>query len=102
MRLSKVNERFPRLVKALIDSGANARNITRIITTLSDTILCKIINLALEEQGPPPVDFAFIALGSEGREERTLLTDQDNAIIFDDIPPDEFSQSTNLFLGIIK
>jgi CBS domain-containing protein len=41
-----------------------------------------VIELAIERTGPPPVDFAFIALGSEGREEQTLKTDQDNAIIY--------------------
>jgi CBS domain-containing protein len=32
--------------------------------------------------GAAPVPFAFLALGSQGRMEQTLLTDQDNAILF--------------------
>jgi CBS domain-containing protein len=38
------------------------------------------------KQAQPPVKFSFICLGSEGREEETLLTDQDNAIIYEDVP----------------
>jgi CBS domain-containing protein len=46
-----------------------------------------VIVLTLEELGPAPVRFAFVALGSEAREEQTLATDQDNALIFEDQTP---------------
>ncbi len=95
-------ERLPRLVKALIDSGANVRSITRIITIASDTIVYKILNRALKELGQPPTHFAFIALGSEGREEQTLYTDQDNAIIFDDVAPDQLEQVQSYFLELAQ
>ncbi len=83
--ISASRERLPRIVKALIDSGAHAKNITRIITTVSDTILGRLIDFAIEQAGEPPVRFAFISLGSEGRGEQTLVTDQDNALIFEDV-----------------
>jgi CBS domain-containing protein len=76
---------LPRLLYSMIDSGAKIRNVTWLITTVSDTILKKLIGFAIEELGPPPCHFAFIILGSEGRKEQTLKTDQDNAIIFEDI-----------------
>ncbi len=82
-------DRMPRIVKALTDSGAHARNITRIITTISDTILEKIVDFAIKELGEPPKPFAFVSLGSEGRGEQTLVTDQDNAIIFEDVGEEE-------------
>jgi len=82
-------KRLPRIVKALTDSGAHARNITRIITTISDTVLAKLIDFAIEEIGEPPARFSFLSLGSEGREEQTLVTDQDNALIFEDVTTDK-------------
>ena len=39
--------------------------------------------------GPPPVPFAFFVLGSEGRSESTLFTDQDNALVYLDPPAPE-------------
>ncbi len=85
----EAHDRLPRLVKALIDSGIRARNINRVITNASDTIAEKLIAMAIERLGAPPVRFAFLALGSEGREEQTLLTDQDNGILYEDPPPDQ-------------
>lgn len=94
-------DRMPRLVKALTDSGAHAKNITRIITSVSDSIAEKLIGFAIEELGEPPVKFAFMSLGSEGRGEQTLVTDQDNAIIYEDVPEEleEFTRDYFRQLG---
>ncbi|MDY6952394.1 MAG: putative nucleotidyltransferase substrate binding domain-containing protein, partial [Thermodesulfobacteriota bacterium] len=41
-------------------------------------------SLKIEGLGEPPVPYCWLALGSEGRKEQTLRTDQDNAIIYSD------------------
>ncbi len=81
-------KRLPRIIKALIDSGAHAENITRVVTTISDMVLTRLLDLAIVELGEPPAPFAFVSVGSEGRGEQTLVTDQDNAIIFADVAGD--------------
>ncbi len=93
-------QRLPRIIKALIDCGAHAENITRVITTISDTVLSRIIDLALAESGEPPVSFAFVSVGSEGRGEQTLLTDQDNAIIYTDVDEDREAAVHDYFLRL--
>lgn len=98
--IAQSHHRLPRIIKALIDSGAHAKNITRIITTISDTVLQKLIDLAIEEIGEPPVRFAFISVGSEGRGEQTLVTDQDNAIIFEDVDELESEAVHDYFLTL--
>jgi PAS domain S-box-containing protein len=79
-------ERLPALVAALLECGARSRNVTRVITSVSDAVTQRLVELAVETLGPPPAKFAFVVLGSEGREEQTLVTDQDNAIIYEDLP----------------
>jgi CBS domain-containing protein len=54
---------------------------------VSDAILKKVMEFILAEMPPPPVEFVFMILGSEGRSEQTLKTDQDNAIIYTDVEP---------------
>ncbi len=95
--LFSCQERIPRIIKALIDSGGHAKNITRIITTVSDAILCRFIEFAFQEIGEPPVRFAFISLGSEGRGEQTLATDQDNAIIYEEVAEDRIEAVEDYF-----
>jgi len=74
-------------IKALLDSGAHPRNLTRLLVSVCDAATERFVELAIEELGPPPTRFAFIALGSQGRLEQTLVTDQDNAIIY--APPED-------------
>ncbi|MDY0040180.1 MAG: DUF294 nucleotidyltransferase-like domain-containing protein, partial [Desulforhabdus sp.] len=75
--------RTPMLVKALLDCGAHPRSATRMIADICDAATERLLALAIAQAGPPPVDFAFVALGSQARQEQTLLTDQDNAILYD-------------------
>ena len=97
-QLVQVRKQVPRLLQALINTGAKARNVTRFLTTVSDAILRKIVGFAFDELGPPPVRFVFMVLGSEGRMEQTLKTDQDNAILFEDVPSDSFKKVNKYFL----
>ena len=92
--------RIPGLVQNLISSGAKAENVTRLIATVSDAILQRLIEIALEQNGPPPEPFVFMIMGSEGRREQTLKTDQDNAIIFRDVPEDRLPDVQNYFLTL--
>jgi CBS domain-containing protein len=84
-QIVQIRQQIPMLIQTLINTGAKAKNITRFLTTVSDAILQKIIGFALEEMGPAPAKFVFMVLGSEGRKEQTLKTDQDNAILFEDV-----------------
>jgi len=94
------HQRLPGIVKGMISSGATARNINRMITTVSDTILKKVMAFVMQEMDPAPVDFAFMIMGSEGRGEQTLKTDQDNAIIFEDVSEAELPEVTRYFLKV--
>lgn len=72
------------LVAQMIAQGQRVGQITQIITLLNDHIAVRLIELVLAEQGGvPPVPFTWIAFGSEGRQEQTLKTDQDNGILFE-------------------
>jgi PAS domain S-box-containing protein len=75
-------ERIPLLVKTLLDSSARPRHVTNMLASMCDAVTERLIHLAIEELGHPPTAFAFIGMGSQGRQEQTLLTDQDNGIIF--------------------
>ncbi|HET8540833.1 MAG TPA: DUF294 nucleotidyltransferase-like domain-containing protein [Anaeromyxobacter sp.] len=58
--------------------------IAQLVARLNDTLLRTAIRWAEAELGPAPAPWAWLALGSEGRMEQTLLTDQDNALVFAD------------------
>ncbi|MEA3546885.1 MAG: DUF294 nucleotidyltransferase-like domain-containing protein [Thermodesulfobacteriota bacterium] len=82
--LYKLSKNVPMVIRTLIEEGAKANNITRMITVLNDHILDRMLTLLIEELGPPPVKFCWMLMGSEGRREQTFKTDQDNAIIYEE------------------
>jgi len=74
--------RAPGFATALLDCGAHAHVITRMLVSACDAATERFITMAIHVLGPPPAPFAFLALGSQGRQEQTLATDQDNAILY--------------------
>jgi len=80
--ISSLVERTPTLAKALLNSSARPRHVTNMLASICDSVTNRLIDLAINELGPPPAEFAFIGMGSQGRQELTLVTDQDNGIIF--------------------
>ncbi|MCK5114579.1 MAG: cache domain-containing protein [Phycisphaerae bacterium] len=99
-KIVETHKRQPQLVKSLVESGAKSKSIMHIITAVSDSIVEKYIQFALDELGEPPVRFSFMALGSEGRQEQTLFTDQDNAIIYEDVSAEQNSSVQEYFLKL--
>lgn len=83
--LKKVFREITGLVISLRKTGVKTPDIVRLIAHINDALLIKIVDILTEEEFfniPRPL--SFVALGSEGRIEQTLKTDQDNAIIFSD------------------
>ncbi len=74
--------KIPSVVRSLLEGGAKANNITRAIAILNDHLVERLLSLVEEQHGPPPVPYSWMMMGSEGRREQTFLTDQDNAIIY--------------------
>ncbi|MHC1788733.1 DUF294 nucleotidyltransferase-like domain-containing protein [Solidesulfovibrio sp.] len=88
------------LALALIDADTDPRTTTRILVTVSEAITQKCIRLAIDRLGPPPARFEFLSMGSQGRFEQTLKTDQDNAILFEDVEPEREEAVQGYFLEL--
>jgi CBS domain-containing protein len=71
-------------VGQLVDIGARVGDIGRIVAIAHDALLQRILRDIESELGPPPVPYAFLVLGSGGRYEQTLRTDQDHALVYAD------------------
>ncbi len=87
--LYSLSQKVPAVVRALVEGGARANNITQIISVLNDQVVHRLLTLLDEEMGPAPHPFCWITFGSEGRKEQTFKTDQDNALIYESPGEDE-------------
>lgn len=82
------------ILESMMKEKASAHEMCNIITELNDRLLRRIIGLCEQQlmkegHGLPPVEYCWLTMGSEGRKEQTLSTDQDNAIIYQDVDANE-------------
>ena len=68
----------------MVEEGANSHMVGSALSTIGRSFTRRLLELAEEELGPPPVPYCFMALGSMARNEQSIVTDQDNALILDD------------------
>jgi len=98
-QLENMHSKMALMLLDPIRNGANPEYITRLITTFSDAILDKVIEFSIATLGSPPCKFAFMIMGSEGRAEQTLISDQDNGLIYEDLENDKDKAYASEYFG---
>ena len=66
----------------LVAQGVAASHLTKLISRLNDQLTVRLLTLIAEEFGIPADGVCWLSFGSEGREEQTIATDQDNGILY--------------------
>lgn len=82
--LIKASAVLPELQIQMVASGASAHQLGQAVSSVTDAITVRLIELAESRFGPPPVPYAWLAGGSQGRREQTVHSDQDNALLLSD------------------
>lgn len=103
--LREIGREVDRFLYALVSEKAPTRDLMEIMTALHDKLTRQIIRfcekqMAEEGLGSPPVPYCFVNLGSAGRREQTLRTDQDNAIVYADPEPGKAEVVQQYFLKL--
>lgn len=86
--LEAVSARLPSLFTRMVDLGRDVEQIGRMITEVTDAFTRRLVDLAIGELGPAPMPWAWVAFGSQGRQEQTARTDQDNGLVLLETPDD--------------
>ena len=74
------------LLQGYLDQNIPMTLTSKIISELNDACTKQVISIVLKKMDtPPPMKFAWLALGSQGRSEQLLQTDQDNALVYEDV-----------------
>lgn len=87
--LEKILQRLPELQLVLANSNISARHIGETISSITDVLTTRLIELTQMSIGPEPVPFLWVAGGSQARHEQSSHSDQDNALIVSDQATDQ-------------
>jgi CBS domain-containing protein len=80
-QLVRLSRRLPSLFERMVILGRDVEQIGRMVTHITDAFTLRLIQLAEESLGKPPMAYAWVVFGSQAREEQTARTDQDNGMI---------------------
>ncbi len=70
------------LSHALVAQGVASGQLTRMIASLNDQLASRILDLVAPAHDLSGLALCWLGMGSEGRSEQTIATDQDNGLIF--------------------
>lgn len=68
----------------MVQEDANSQMVGSALSTIGRSFTRRLLELAEAELGPPPVPYCFMVNGSMARNEQSIVTDQDNALILSD------------------
>ena len=74
------------LTESLIAQGMAPESLTQVLTSLNDAVTRKLLGLLAGQHGVGDLRWCWLSLGSEGRREQTVASDQDNALVFEPGP----------------
>jgi CBS domain-containing protein len=77
-------KRLPELQYQLANAGVSAQHIGEAISSITDSLTLRLIEMAEAELGPPPVPYVWLCGGSQARAEQSSHSDQDNALLISD------------------
>lgn len=93
-------DKLPAMIETEISQSTEANTIRHMIGSAYDETVCRYLQLAVRDMEDPPAKFAFLSLGSAARREMTLFSDQDNALIFEDVAKDQLEAKREYFLQL--
>jgi CBS domain-containing protein len=100
--LKMIRERLTDLVRKSIHKNIPLVHINNIVSEVTSAIIKRSIELSILDLGSPPARFAWLSIGSQGRKEQLLTTDQDSILIFEDVPADKYRDVKDYFLKLSK
>ena len=75
---------LPQLQVQFSRLGTSAEHVGKGITAITTALTHRLIEMAEDKLGPAPVPYAWVAAGSQARQEQTSCSDQDNGLIISD------------------
>lgn len=86
-----VSRQIPLLLQNLISADARAEEIGRVLTSVTDALTRRLIQLNQALLGEAPMAFCWLAFGSQGRQDQAACSDQDNGLLLAE-EPDEHAR----------
>lgn len=100
--LKHLRDKLADFIRVSIDNKIPLSHISNIAGEVNIALIKRAIDLAVLDFGSPPARFSWLSIGSQGRKEQLLLTDQDSFLVFEDVAPEKYKEVKDYFLRLSK
>ena len=98
--LHSIRVKFEDFIQNSIQKKIPLSHINTIAGEVNNALIKRAIDLSLLDLGSPPVRFAWFSIGSQGRKEQLLFTDQDSFLVYEDVAPEKAVTVNEYFLKL--
>ena len=100
--LKMVRDKLTDIIQSSLSKNIPLTHINSIAGEITLAIVKRAVEQAILDLGSPPARFAWLSIGSQGRKEQLLLTDQDSILIFEDVSAEKYRDVKDYFLKLAK
>jgi CBS domain-containing protein len=100
--LKHVRTKLTEMIQTSISKNIPLAHVNNISGEITLAIIRRSVELAILDLGSPPARFAWLSIGSQGRKEQLLLTDQDSILVFEDVAAEKYRDTKDYFLKLAK
>lgn len=100
--LKQVRDKLTDIIQTSLEKNIPLTHINSISGEITLAIVKRAVELAILDLGSPPARFAWLSIGSQGRKEQILLTDQDSILVFEDVAADKYRDVKDYFIKLAK
>ena len=100
--LKQVRDKLSDIIQSSIIKNIPLIHINNIAGEITLALIKRSVELAILDLGSPPARFAWLSIGSQGRKEQLLHTDQDSILIFEDVVADKYRDVKDYFIKLAK
>ena len=100
--LKKIRAKLSDMIQTSMAKNIPLSHIANIAGEINLALIKRSVELAILDLGSPPARFAWISIGSQGRKEQLLLTDQDSILVFEDVAAEKYRDVKDYFLKLAK
>lgn len=100
--LKQIRERLTDLIQNSIYKNIPLYHVANIASEINLAIVKRSVELSILDLGSPPARFVWLSIGSQGRKEQLLYTDQDSMLVFEDVPSEKYRDVKDYFIKLAK
>jgi CBS domain-containing protein len=101
-QLKAVRNNLTDIIQSSLNKNIPLIHINNIVGEITLAIVKRAVEQAILDLGSPPARFAWLSIGSQGRKEQLLLSDQDSVLVFEDVSEEKYRDVKDYFLRLSK